>query len=770
MSTPPLRSHGASVQVPARSKKGRCMPVNRQESKGQSQNKARTQKVRSDQSTVERKTPDETTNDQGFSGLVRQWEAGIARSAGDRYALGKLALQRRNFPLARDVFQSLLDCPHSGIRKGLSKQFIDDIKQCLLYADIMARAQEAPAPRRVSGPKLKTTGGQREAPPPEAPGGAPVVELSPPPVPCRIEESPFRVEIPKLRVAFKISSAPVIDAIRQNRRVDDRSFDLALQAYRHSFRVSYDQLICLPTLSNIQSLWYQEETARKVMKDFRGRAILADEVGLGKTIEAGLVLKEYLARGLVKSALVLAPSSLVNQWQEELRDKFGLEFLSSNDAVFRQDPARFWAQPFIIASLHTARTDRHFDAVTSRAYDLIIVDEAHHLKNQATKTWKLVNAVQKTFLLLLTATPVQNKLDEIYNLVTILRPGHLKTRTAFKEEFITRGSPTDPRNRERLRTLLKEVMIRNTRSITRLRLPARFAYTTRVSPSESEAAFYQGVSKFVSDCVARRVRGMTSMACRRLLEAAGSSHQAAVGTLERLTVDDHEDVRRAADGLVELGKSIDLGSKARKVLELLRASPDRKIIFVNYLATLESLHRILEQNGIGHVMFHGSLTAAQKKAAIDVFRGGCPVLLSSGTGGEGHNLQFCHMMINYDLPWNPMEIEQRIGRIHRIGQEKEVQVHNFCAKGSIEDHVMEVLDRKINMFELVVGEIDMILGRLQDDKEFADMVFEIWTAHPDEKARRQGFEQLAGRLKRARSAHEKTKELDEKLFREDFGI
>ena len=116
------------------------------------------------------------------------------------------------------------------------------------------------------------------------------------------------------------------------------------------------------------------------MKTFRGRAILADEVGLGKTVEAGIILKEYLARGLIRSVLVLTPSSLVNQWQEELRDKFDLAFTSSNDPLFKQDPAAFWGEPLIVASLHTARTIRHFEAVTNRTYDLVIVDEAHHLR------------------------------------------------------------------------------------------------------------------------------------------------------------------------------------------------------------------------------------------------------------------------------------------------------------------------------------------------------------------------------------------------------
>ncbi len=226
---------------------------------------------------------------------------------------------------------------------------------------------------------------------------------------------------------------------------------MTLQAYKFSFRTSYEQLICLPTLQNVQSLWYQEDTARKVMKLFGGRAILADEVGLGKTIEAAMIVKEYLLCGLIRKALILTPNNLVNQWQDELLNKFQLSFVSSNDPLFHQNPNQFWQSPLILASIHTVKTKHHFDSVTSLSYDIVIVDEAHNLKNRNTLNWKLVNAIPKTYLLLLTATPVQNNLEELFNLVTLLNPGHLKTRKALKKEFVTKANPTDSQNRKKLR-------------------------------------------------------------------------------------------------------------------------------------------------------------------------------------------------------------------------------------------------------------------------------------------------------------------------------
>jgi SNF2 family DNA or RNA helicase len=572
------------------------------------------------------------------------------------------------------------------------------------------------------------------------------------------------------KIHFTINQTAFLKAMQTIQPSDFETLNLTLEAYQLSFRTSYDQLICLPTLKNMESLWYQEETARKVMKDFRGRTILADEVGLGKTIEAGLILKEYILRGLVRSALILTPSSLVNQWQEELKEKFELSFVSSNDPFFRQDPEGFWQEPFLLVSLQTARSKRHYEAVIRRTYDMVIVDEAHHLKNRATSNWRLVNSLLKTFILLLTATPVQNKLEELFNLVTLLKPGHLKTQKAFKEEFVTRGNPTDPRNREKLRQLLKEVMVRNTRSITQLHLPPRFAWTVRVNPHDEEKSFYRQVGDFVAGQVQNTEKGLPGMTLRKLLEAAGSSPLATFRMLEKMAGEKDNGVGLEAERLLVMKKDLSIVAKTKKLLELLKTDSEQKIVFVNYLATLEHLHQVLQEEKIPHLVFQGSLTAEQKREVMTGFKVGCPILLTTGTGGEGHNLQFCHTMINYDLPWNPMQIEQRIGRIHRIGQEHEVRVYNLCTAGTLEDHILEVLDRKINMFELVIGEIDMILGRLEGEEEFSDLVYEIWVQHSEEAERKKAFDSLAARLTEARAAHEKSKELDEKLFQEDFGV
>jgi superfamily II DNA or RNA helicase len=552
---------------------------------------------------------------------------------------------------------------------------------------------------------------------------------------------------------------------------DPDAYALALEAQQIRFRESYDQLICLPFLKNVRSLPYQEETARKVLKDFRGRALLADEVGLGKTIEAGIIIKEYIQRGMIQSALILTPTPLVSQWKDELQSKFGLAFPSTDDPDFRTGKNGFWKSPFLLASINIAKSKKHFDTVTKREYDLVVVDEAHHLKNRSTLNWKLVNALKKRFLLLLSATPVENNLMELYNLITLLKPGQLKTATEFRSEFMTQGDPTDPRNRARLKDLLGQVMIRNTRAVARINLPPRFAYTVQVQPSPHEQELYDRVTQLVqqinADSGSRR-----KLVLKNLLATAGSSPPAVAKTVQRLLLspDLSDSGHRQARAIVNLTRSMADTRKNDMLEKLIRSMPGKTIVFVKYVATLEHLSDFFTWRNIGHCLFHGAMDNAEKDRQILVFREEKDVLLTTEIGGEGRNLQFCHQMINYDLPWNPMKIEQRIGRIHRIGQEKEVVVHNLCAVGSAEEYILDILDKKINMFELVIGEIDMILGRIRGEREFSEMVYDIWVQSVSAEERRKGFGRLADQLVRSKNGYLKTRELDEKLFGETYEL
>ncbi|MDL1981089.1 MAG: SNF2-related protein [Deltaproteobacteria bacterium] len=642
-----------------------------------------------------------------------------------------------------------------------------DILQIQKYCKLAASQALPPGKRERYGQGSKRT--DREKTPPRIPES---VEASAPPKKETYPE--FRTNpasLPEIPVSIKLNSPAFEQALANGQFTSLERYELTLEGYQIRFKESFENLICFNNIKNVRSLWYQEETARKVLKSFRGRALLSDEVGLGKTIEALIVFKEYIQRGMVKSALILTPTPLVSQWQGELKTKFGLDIPSTDDPDYRMKGASFWKEPFVLASINLAKSKNNFSVVTEREYDMVIVDEAHHLKNRNTLNWKLVNALKKRFLLLLTATPVENNLMELYNLVTLLKPGQLKTALEFRKEFMTRGDPTDPQNRSKLKELLGQVMIRNTRALAKIDIPPRFAQTIKLDPDKNENELYERISVLVQNINKTNGTGH-KLLLKNLLEEAGSSPRAVSLTLSRvlakndLLLEQEKEIR----AINNLCRSLDHTRKNKFLLKLIRSSPGKKIIFVKYLGTLDHISDFLSWEEIPHALFHGSMDNRKKDEQIKSFRKDKDVLVTTEIGGEGRNLQFCHQMVNYDLPWNPMKIEQRIGRIHRIGQEKEVMIYNLCATGSVEDYILEVLDKKINMFEMVIGEIDMIMGRVKGEQEFSDMVYSIWINSSSEKERQKSFDQLATRLKSSKTLYKKTKELDEKLFGENYEL
>jgi SNF2 family DNA or RNA helicase len=210
------------------------------------------------------------------------------------------------------------------------------------------------------------------------------------------------------------------------------------------------------------------------------------------------------------------------------------------------------------------------------------------------------------------------------------------------------------------------------------------------------------------------------------------------------------------------------GAKQDVLLDLLRRNPEeKKMVFVHHRDTMAHLAGLLRQDGMPFATFDGTLSGPDKDAAVALFRDTVPILMCSESGGEGHNLQFCNTLINFDIPWNPMAIEQRIGRIDRIGQTREVFVFNLATSGTIEDRVLRILDEKINMFELVVGEVGAILGELDEQQDFSTMVLKAWLADGDD-ARTAAFEELEAQLSTARRQYEDAKQLDDALFGNDL--
>jgi superfamily II DNA or RNA helicase len=566
-------------------------------------------------------------------------------------------------------------------------------------------------------------------------------------------------------LSFEVANADSIE-IDAGANADPVSFRLRGELVRLSLFEGFDELLCLPALQGVEAHWYQIETVRKVLKQYRGRVLLADEVGLGKTIEAGMVLKEYLLRGMAERVLILTPASLVGQWRDEMASKFGIDCATSHDPLLRSDPASFWAQPRVIASIATARRKDQAELLAGLNYDVVVVDEAHNLRDQASASYRLVNSLQKRFLLLLSATPVQNSLLELYNLLTLLQPGIFKTQKEFRSVYMVPGKPREPANRERLRDLMRGVMVRNTRALAALRMPRRQASTLRAIPDPAEAACYQELSALVREVAAGGAQeghaGPHRLSLQHVLAAAGSSPAAASRAIGRIA-EHFPDDSRWSDLLARVG-AITAGAKEAALFRLLAQNPaEKKLVFVHHRESMGHLANRLRRQKIPFALFSGDMSGRQKDAAVDAFRDDVPLLLCTESGGEGRNLQFCNTLINFDIPWNPMAIEQRIGRIDRIGQLREVFIFNLVTADTIEDAVLRILDEKINMFELVVGEVGAILGEIDEQQEFSTLVLDAWL-QGTEQARAGAFAQLENQLLAARRDYEGIKQLDEALF------
>lgn len=499
-------------------------------------------------------------------------------------------------------------------------------------------------------------------------------------------------------------------------------YRLALEAEQASLVTDFHELLCLRTLPAFEPMPHQIEAARKVLHEMRGRAILADEVGLGKTIEAGLILKEYWVRGLVRKALILVPSSLVLQWVRELAQKFDLPAVPHKKM-------HSWQQDLVVASIDTAKREPNRSLLLDREYDLVIVDEAHKLKNKKTSNYQFVSELRKKYCLLLTATPVQNDLDELYNLITLLKPGQLGEEGEFNANYVQGKRLV--KNEEKLQANLGQLMIRNRRQDGGVQFTRRCVTTVPLTLSPEEMALYQGVTDYIREHARAENGDMASMLSLVTLQReVCSSRDAVFLTLVNLfkKTPEHSPLRARIWELVELIRRITANTKAEKTMELLREIGDKAIVFTEYRLTQDYLLRFFQEHGIQAVPYRGGMNRGRKDWMMDLFRNRAQVLVATEAGGEGINLQFCHHVINFDLPWNPMRVEQRIGRVHRLGQSRDVHIFNLCTLGTIEEHILHLLHEKINLFESVIGELDDIVHELEQvqswDRQVAQMVLE----------------------------------------------
>jgi SNF2 family DNA or RNA helicase len=337
---------------------------------------------------------------------------------------------------------------------------------------------------------------------------------------------------------------------------------------------------------------------------------------------------------------------------------------------------------------------------------------------------------------------------------------------------MTKGKPRTPKNRDHLRSLMRDVMIRNTRALVDVRLPPRCASTLRPTPDPAESQAYHALSDYVH-AASVQAEPAFRMGLKHLLVAAGSSPSAVRAALRRAVESRGLPDEPRLRVLEECWAAVGAGCKTAALLELLRRNEQEKVIvFAHHRATIDHLSAALAEHAIPHDLFVGGLDGARKDEVIERFRsahadGGSRVLLSTQSGGEGRNIQFCNTLCNFDLPWNPMAIEQRIGRIHRIGQTREVFVFNIAAQGTLEDALLRILDEKLDMFELVVGEIGAILGEIEGEGDFSEAVFSSWIGASAQQ-RSEALAALGESMVEARRRYEDVKAYDEELFGDEL--
>lgn len=543
-------------------------------------------------------------------------------------------------------------------------------------------------------------------------------------------------------------------------------------------------------------------------------AILADEVGLGKTIEAGLVLAQYWAERRRKIILIV-PASLRMQWRQELEDKFYIDSVLMESKEFNRLRKAGVTNPFevsnkvVICSYDFA--SRKASELKAVNWDLVIMDEAHRLRNvykpNNVTGNKLKAALSGRKKLLLTATPLQNNLMELYGLVSIIDEHVFGDAKTFREMYVA-VSNTEIRNRN-LKARLKAFCQRTLRSqVTEyVRYTNRIPMLQEYTPSADEEKLYNFISEYLQTdklyALPEGQRTLITMVLRKLL---ASSSFAISGTLNslidrlnnllagvesELDMDDFDaideledsfdeddiitaDLVRDREGIkkelsqlqeyAELAQSITENSKGENLLTALhkgfeeteKLGGQRKaVIFTESRRTQDYLYNLLSNNGYeGQIVFlngtnndanskrileewkerhkndgrvSGSRTADLKAAVVEEFRDRASILIGTEAAAEGINLQFCSLLVNYDLPWNPQRIEQRIGRCHRYGQKNDVVVINFLNRKNAADvRVYQLLDQKFRLFSGVFGSSDEVLGSIESGVDFEKRIASIY--------------------------------------------
>lgn len=567
-------------------------------------------------------------------------------------------------------------------------------------------------------------------------------------------------------------------------------------------------------------------------------ALLADEVGLGKTIEAGLVISQRWAERK-RRVLVITPSNLRKQWHQELTEKFFLpcrilESKSYNDATKHGNFRPFLPDgQIVICSYHFARNKA--DDIRSVPWDLVVIDEAHRVRNVYKPTNVIANTLKVALApfpkLLLTATPLQNSLLELYGLVSFIDEHTFGDLRSYRQQF---SYLTEDGTFEQLKARLRPICHRTLRRQVTAYVPYtnRHAMVETFTPDQSEDQLYHVVSEYLRrdnlQALPASQRSLMTLVLRKLLASSTFAIAGALDTLvtrlrvklkkqeaarpleevldedyealdetaeewpedppdERVSPEEADALRREIadlEGFRDLATSIKHNAKGQALLTALGkafeearrlGAAEKAIVFTESRKTQAYLERLLADSPYadGIVLFNGSntdprsvqiyrdwaqqnsgtdkvtgsRTADMRSALVDCFRDHGRILIATEAGAEGINLQFCSLVVNYDLPWNPQRIEQRIGRCHRYGQKHDVVVVNFLNRNNEADRrVYELLEQKFSLFSGVFGSSDEVLGAVESGVDFEKRIATIYQKCRTPEEIQASFDQLQREL------------------------
>ncbi|MDH5645639.1 MAG: DEAD/DEAH box helicase [Candidatus Heimdallarchaeota archaeon] len=503
----------------------------------------------------------------------------------------------------------------------------------------------------------------------------------------------------------------------------ERNHQLKLMAQKFFFMADYEYLLSLPSL-HFTPYEFQILGPQKILGEMNGRAILADEVGLGKTLQSGIIIKELILRELITSCMILVPTSLKNQWEEELFEKFDLKFhVAESGKELKELLVR---KKFIIASVYLF--SRNKDDLSEIETDLLIVDEAHRLRNKSTNLHKSIVRVKSKFRLLVTATPFQNNLSELYNLVNVLRPGALGKWSDFKSRFINIGDSISQSEVNLLRGIVRKYVIRRRRKSLNLKIPNRSARTIRLNLNNAEKTVSDIAEEYITELTKSDstylsgIKGLLMCSFLRRATSSGSAIRVSFENAKKQLSDKSFSKKSINNLSTILEHGIDTArkiqeransTKLKAVIKELNKTDGQLIIFSEFKATTSWLSEELQLNGFNVSHFHGSVSSYNRFNLVkDFWEKKSQVFVSTDAGSEGLNLQVANKLMNFDLPWNPMRIEQRIGRIHRLTQQNEVEVINLVLKNTIEQRVLDKVLIKIGLFEDIIGGLDEIVGKI----------------------------------------------------------